>query len=71
VEGSLASPFFFLVRAAVIVERSVDSMKEAVKKLMKAAQITATHGTVHTTYAAALRITTHPKTRCRKSSAAT
>jgi hypothetical protein len=31
---------YFLVRAAVIVERSVDAMKEAMKKLMKAAQVT-------------------------------
>jgi len=32
------------------------------------------HGTIrtaHTTYAAALKITTHPKTRCRKPYAAT
>jgi len=32
--------FFFLVRATVMVERSVDAMKGTVKKLMKAAQIT-------------------------------
>jgi len=34
----------------------------------------AVHGTirtVHTTYAAAVKTTTHPKTRCRKSYAAT
>jgi len=30
-----------------------------------------THGTVHTTYAAALKTTTHPKTRCKKPYAAT
>jgi hypothetical protein len=30
-----------------------------------------TNRTVHTTYAAALRIITHPKTRCRKPYAAT
>ena len=31
----------------------------------------AVHGTVHTTYAAALKTTTHPKTRCRKPHVAT
>jgi hypothetical protein len=39
-EGIQASHFFFLVRSAVIVERSVDAMKETMKKLMKAAQAT-------------------------------
>jgi len=40
VEGTQASPFLFIVRAAVIVERSVEVMKETMKKLTKAAQVT-------------------------------